>query len=353
MPGETSVSESLRVGIIGANAESGWARESHVPAVQRLDGLSLAAVATNTPETAKAAERAFGVRGYASGADLIADPNIDLVTVATRVPDHRALVLAAIGAGKHVYSEWPLGRSPDESREMADAAQRAGIHAAIGLQLRESPATLRARALLASGAIGRLLSVSGFSSVAGFGKEVPPPFAYLEEPANFANLVTIQGAHMLDLAIALIGWPTRWNALVSRQFPKIRVAGDQRQRTTFDHLLVHGHAGDGVPLSLEIAGGRSPDTPFHLELIGERGVLRLSGIATRGLQSGRLALARDGSAIPLEDPVDGLDETAVNVAGVYARLRDDISSGTRNAIGFDHAVRLTAVIQSMLETGSV
>ena len=50
----------LRVGIIGANAERGWARESHVPAVQKLDGMELAAVANKGQAAAEAAAKAFG-----------------------------------------------------------------------------------------------------------------------------------------------------------------------------------------------------------------------------------------------------------------------------------------------------
>ena len=98
--------------------------------------------------------------GRFSTRQLIADPDIDLVTVATRVPDHRDLVLAALAAGKHVYSEWPLGRGSMGSEELARAAQAAGVRHAIGLQLRASPAVRAAREVVASGSLGRLLAVS-------------------------------------------------------------------------------------------------------------------------------------------------------------------------------------------------
>ena len=62
--------------------------EAHVPAVQGLAGLDLAAVATSSRETADEAAHAFGVdKAYGNGAALIADPDIDIVTVATRVLD--------------------------------------------------------------------------------------------------------------------------------------------------------------------------------------------------------------------------------------------------------------------------
>lgn len=57
----------LRVGITGASASRGWAKESHVPAAQKLSGLELAAVATQDQQSADAAAEAFGmVRGYGS-----------------------------------------------------------------------------------------------------------------------------------------------------------------------------------------------------------------------------------------------------------------------------------------------
>ena len=138
--------KSLRVGIIGATG--GWAKDSHVPAVQKLPGLELAAVAANSQASADEAAKASGAKAaYGSGADLIRDPDVDVVTVAVRVPDHRELVLAALAAGKHVYCEWPLGRDVAEAQEMAAAAKAAGVHAAIGLQTRANPAARLAREL--------------------------------------------------------------------------------------------------------------------------------------------------------------------------------------------------------------
>jgi predicted dehydrogenase len=350
------MSKPLRVGIIGANARGGWAGESHVPAVQALPGLVLAAVATNRQETADEAAHAFGApQAFASGAMLIADPTIDIVTVATRVPDHHALVMAALAAGKHVYSEWPLGPGSVESNELAQAAEAAGTHHAIGLQLRGSPAVRTASALLDAGAIGRLLSVSTFSSTAGFGPEVAAPFVYLEDPAAFANLVTIQGAHTFDLVTMLGGVPQRLTALASRQFPHIIMRDDhlRQRRKTFDHLLMQGRLATDVPFTVEVAGGRKGQTPFWLELVGENGVLRLEGGAPRGAQSSRIVLWRDGERVATDDAATAsMPDAAVNVAGIYASLRDDIVAGTRTAPGFGHAARLTRMIDAVLRSSA-
>lgn len=346
------MARTLRVGIIGANAQGGWARDGHVPAVQKLDGLEFAAVATNSQKTADASARAFGVpAAYGSGMDLIRSPGVDLVTVATRVPDHRDLVLAALAAGKHVYCEWPLGRDTAEAEEMTTAARAAGMHVAIGLQLRGSPVVRRARELVASGAIGRVLSASVYSATAGFGPDVPAPFVYLEDPGNFANLVTIQGAHTIDLAITVAGPLGDLNALATAQYPEIRAGDDKeaRKRVTFDHLLLQGRLAQGGALSVEVAGGRPPETPFRLEVVGETGTLHLDGGAPRGFQSGRLTLSLNGQPQRVDEgELAAMPDAAANVAGMYAALRDDILNATQTAPGFDHAVRMTRLVEDAL-----
>ena len=275
--------------------------------------------------------------------------------MATRVPDHRDLVLAALAAGKHVYSEWPLGRGSPEAVELARAAAASGVHHVIGLQLRANPAVRAARALLAAGGIGRLLSFSALSSTAGFGPTVPAPYIYLEDPAAFANLVTIQGAHTFDLVAALGGDPATLAALASRQFPDV-VAGDDatpQRRETFDHLLVQGRLASAATFALEVAGGREGETPFFLDIVGETGSLRLDGGAPRGLQSGRIGLIENGTRVEIDEgELAGLPDEAVNVAGVYAELRDDIRTGSRAALGFDHAVWLTGMIETALRSSN-
>ncbi|GES46067.1 oxidoreductase [Rhizobium dioscoreae] len=345
---------ALRVGVIGANAKTGWARESHIPAIQALAGLELAAVATSTPETAAQAEKAFGVRGYSNGLELANAPDIDIVTVATRVPDHREMILAALASGKNVYSEWPLGRGYDETKELHMAAEAAKRKAAIGLQLRGSPTVRRAKELLDGGAIGRVLSANVYSSTAGFGPIVPEPYLYLEEPDNFANLITIQGAHTLDLIFTLFGETVVSNSLPSRQYPTIEAGQDRivRSRTTYDHLLFQGLTGDGVSVAVEVAGGRAPEAPLRLEIVGEKGVLSLNGGAARGFQADRLSLFLNNQEQRVDDgELKDFPASAVNVGGIYAALRDDIENFSSTVAGFQEALVLTEKIEAVLTAG--
>lgn len=264
--------KTLRVGIIGANAARGWARESHVPAVQHLDGLELAAVANKGQEAAEAAAHAFGAaKAYGDAADLIRDPDIDVVTVATTLPTHHALITQALATGKHVYSEYPLGIGVEESEALAAAQGEIGTHAAIGLQARGNPAVRRARELIARGSIGRPLALRVVSPTMGFGPRTQEAEAYTEDPETGVNLVTIQGAHTLDLVIALLGELVDVSALATTQYPMIQIGdGAPQQRRTFDHLLVHAHLASGAAASIEVIGGRPAGTPFPIRDRGGR-----------------------------------------------------------------------------------
>lgn len=342
----------LQVGIIGASAERGWAKGSHVPAVQGLDGLELAAVATNDQKSADAAAKAFGVTGYADAKEMFKDPAIDIVAVAVNVPAHRELVLDALAAGKHLYCEWPLGRNLAEAEELAAAARAAGAHAAIGLQTRRNPAARQARDLLAAGAIGRALSARILSTTMAFGPEVEPAMAFAEKVENGTTLVTIQGGHTIDLAIAVMGEIGEATALATTQYPKVTV-GDgamPQARPTPDHILLQARLAAGPAFSIEVAGGRPPETtPFRFEVVGENGTLVLDGGAARGFQSGRMRLLLNGELQKVDEgEAADMPDMAANVAGIYAALRDDILNGTSTAPDFDHAVRLTRLLDAIM-----
>ena len=192
-----------------------------------------------------------------------------------------------------------------------------------------------------------------YSATAGFGPDVPAPYLYLEAPENFANLITIQGAHTVDLAIMVAGALQDLSALATAQYPEIKVgdAGERRPRTIFDHLLLQSRLVGGGTLSVEVAGGRPPETPFRLEVVGEAGVLRLDGGAARGFQSGRLRLLLDGMPQSVDEgEFAAMPDAAANVAGVYAALRDDIAQGTFTVAGFGHAVKLTRLVTDLLSS---
>ena len=340
----------LRVGIAGANARRAWARDAHLPAIRALPGIEIAAVSARTQDLAEAAAAAFGApAAYGDTLAMVRDPAIDIVAVTVKVPEHRAIVLAALAAGKHLYCEWPLGRDRAEAEEMAAAAKAAGTHVAIGLQGENSIAIRHAADLVRGGAIGRVLSMRIVSPTAGWGAEAPPFYAYLQDKRNGATLSTIAGGHTLAAIEAIIGPYRDVSAVNSIRIDRMRISGTDETvaRTSPDHVAVIGRHDGGVVSTLEVLGG-VPDPAFLFEVRGEAGTLRIDGHFGGGYQASSLSVSATVPIPPApEPPVPALAGPPQNVSQLYARLAADIRAGTRTVPDFDRAVRLTRLLDAI------
>src|SRR5581483_10880025 len=82
-------SNKIRVGIVGLSPDRGFASIAHIPALRALPDFDIAAVCTTRRESAEAAARHFGIPlAFSDPAELARHPNVDLVTVTVKVPDH-------------------------------------------------------------------------------------------------------------------------------------------------------------------------------------------------------------------------------------------------------------------------
>src|SRR5438093_1872689 len=153
--------QRLRLGVVGANPNVGWASRTHMPALMALPDFELAAVCTTKRESAEASAQKYEARrAYWNFREMVVDPEVDVVDVCVKVPYHHEIVIAALEAGKHVYCEWPLGATVAQAAEMADLATKRGLHAMVGLQARGAPSVLRLRQLVAEGYVGQVVSAT-------------------------------------------------------------------------------------------------------------------------------------------------------------------------------------------------
>ena len=356
----------VRVGIVGASPNRGFASIAHIPALQALPGLELVAVCTTRQESADATAKHFGIPlAFADPDKLARHPDVDLVTVCVKVPDHYRPVMAAIDAGKHVYCEWPLGRDTDEAIRMLDAAERKGVRHAVGLQGQVSPAISYARDLIAQGHVGRVLSATMIGCAANWGASIDR--AYQADRANGANLLTITGGHQIDALCHCLGEFRELAALVVSQRDRIFVddIGEIVPKTSPDQLVVNGIAGDGAVVSFQIRGGMARGTEFLFEIHGDEGDLVLAATSRASMQRQELKVqGARGAGTPLADmPIPGKyrwvpeavpEGSAYNVAQLYARLADSIRDETPASPGFQAAVtrhRLIDAIVHASDTG--
>ena len=356
----------IRVGIVGANPQRGFASIAHIPALQALPEFEIIGVCTTRQDSADAAARHFGVPlAFCDPEELAQHPDVDLVIVSVKVPDHYRPVMAAIDAGKHVYCEWPLGRDTGEAVRMLEAAQRRGIRHVVGLQGQMSPAINYLKDLVADGYLGRVLTATMIACAPNWGASIDR--AYQADRANGANLLTITGGHTIDALCHCLGEFRELTAFVVSQRDRIPVqeTGEMVAKTSPDQVTVNGIVGDGAVVSFQVRGGMARGTDFLFEVHGTEGDLVLTATSRTSMQRQELNLrGAQGEGTALADlPVpskyrwvpEGLTaDSRYNVAQVYAKLAESIRNGQPATPGFDAAVtrhRLLDTIVRASDTG--
>lgn len=292
-----------RVGIIGANPDRGWAAETHLPAVAGSPHFTLAAVCTTRVESAQASARKFGAtHAFTDPAELVRHPDVELVAVSVRVPEHHRLVTLALEAGKHVYCEWPLGRNTREAEQLAALAQRKGVLNAIGLQARLSPELNFMKDLVAGGYVGEVLSCTMLASNTTWGGVVPEGSRFILDRDNAVTALTITGGHVLDALSYVLGEFRDLSAQVSSRRAEATLAetGERVAKTTPDQVAVLGTLESGAVATVHVRAGLLRGGLQLFEIHGTRGDLALSAAGALGMQNALLALS--GTQDPKQPP---------------------------------------------------
>lgn len=352
-------SSKIRVGIVGLSPNRGFASIAHIPALRALPEFEIAAVCTTRQESAEATARHFGIPLAFSDPEALArHPDVDLVTVTVKVPDHDKPVMAAIEAGKHVYCEWPLGRNTGEARQMLDAAERKGVRHAVGLQGQHSPTINYVHDLVADGYVGRVLTASLIGCAPNWAATLDR--AYQADFANGANLMTITGGHQIDALCHCLGEFREVSAFAVSQRDRIPTE-DQGEvpLTSPDQLAVSGILRGGAVVSFQIRGGMARGTEFLFEIHGSEGdlvlaattggsmqrqELSLHGAQSKGAKLAELPIPAKYRYVPAGTPAN----SPYNVAQLYVKLGESIRSGAPASPGFDAAVKRHELIDAIV-----
>lgn len=100
----------------------------------------------------------YGGKGYASYEELLANEEVDAVSVCTPNYLHASMAIAAANAGKHVLVEKPMACSAEEGEQMIEAARKNGVYLMVGHNQRLMPPHVKAKEILDSGKLGRVLT---------------------------------------------------------------------------------------------------------------------------------------------------------------------------------------------------
>lgn len=346
-------STPIRVGIIGANPKFGWAFRAHVPAIQHLPELTISAVSTTREASALAAAGLVGAaHHYTDAASLAADPDVDLVVVAVKVPHHVELVEAAIAAGKHVYCEWPLTQTTKEAEHLAGLAERAEVQAFVGLQTRTDHVLAAARDLIASGQIGAITSVTARSSAAkGADGTIDAERLYTIDGSRRAGDIEVQGGHLIDAIDHLLDGTggirvVDGTTALTRETYRLQGTDEQHTATAPDVFRAGVEVGEHGIGSIQAWYG-DPDPSTEITVLGTAGkvTLRSERVSPAYAQQPQMApfeaqvVTAEGRR-EVRGPFGRLPAESQNVMATYRQVVADLRDGGHRAPRFTDAVRL-------------
>ncbi|SJM33968.1 Gfo/Idh/MocA family protein [Mesorhizobium delmotii] len=197
----------LRIGLIG----TGFMGKTHVfgfAAAQRVFDLPYElvrhTVADRTEDLAAQAAQALGfARASGDWRRLVEDPEIDVIDITAPNAFHKEMALAAIAAGKHVYCEKPLAPLAADARQMAEAAEAAGVRTQVGFNYLCNPLLALAREMIREGELGEIRSYRGIHAE-DYMADAESPFTFRHDPVGGGALADL-GSHALATAEFLLG----------------------------------------------------------------------------------------------------------------------------------------------------
>lgn len=212
--------EHLNVGLIGA----GFMGKAHSLAYAAMPMFFWPApampvrktIAEATEPLAEEASRRFGFEKYtADWREVVEDPEIDVIDIATPNHLHAEIAIAAAKAGKHIISEKPLARTSEEAKAMYEAVRDAGVVHMVAFNYRRTPAVALAKKFIEEGSIGRITNFRG-TYLQDWSADPSSPLSW-----RFQKKIAGSGAlgdiatHVIDLARYLVGDVAQVNALLS------------------------------------------------------------------------------------------------------------------------------------------
>ncbi len=198
---------TIRWGILGTGFIAGLQTQD-----LKDNGFTVQAVGSRSLESSKGFAEQHGIpTAHGSYEELAADPDVDVIYVATPHPMHHSNALLAVNAGKHVLVEKSFTMNAREAQEIVDLAASRGLVALEAMWTRFLPHMVRLREIIAAGTIGEVRKV-----VASHNQSLPKDPAHrLNDPALGGGALLDLGIYPVSFAIDILGAPSRVTATAS------------------------------------------------------------------------------------------------------------------------------------------
>ena len=343
--------DKIRLGFVGANVNSTWAGQSHFPALLASPDVEFTAVCTTRPESAEEARQAFGAKlAFHDFNEMAASPEIDAVAVVVRVPSHYEPTKAAIDAGKHVLTEWPLGRTTAEAEELTALANARGVQTAVGLQSRVSPALMYVKDLIDTGYVGEVMTCT-VNTFRDGPLQRQSGATWQRDPSMGANTLTIATGHVIDALRFVLGDFKRVACMVTNQVGQWYETDTQQYVDVLspDNVRVSGELERGAAAAVHVGAVPWAGSGYRMEIYGREGTLIVTGnVSSQRGEMLRIQGAQGNHdlqdmAIPsrfMFVPDDFPKGDPYNVGQLYTLFAEAIRTGQSNLPTFDTAVGL-------------
>jgi UDP-N-acetylglucosamine 3-dehydrogenase len=185
--------DRLRIGVIGL----GWFGEIHCETIVGIANMELAGLCTRTPDRLAQQAGKFGVsKTWRDYRDMLADKDIDAVSICTMWDQHTEPAIAALEAGKHVFLEKPMASTVADCRKIIAAAKNARGVLQIGHIVRFNPRYRMAKQAIDAGKIGKIVALSSRRNI---------PAAWTPEILNKIGPIVGDAIHDTDIMLWFTG----------------------------------------------------------------------------------------------------------------------------------------------------
>lgn len=364
--------KEIKIGLIGA----GWMGKAHSSSLlnaQMLFGPDSGTavfeiVADANEASAKEAQHKIGFnRMTTDWHEVVTDPNVDLVDIATPNAFHYEAAKAALENGKNVYCEKPLSISAEQSKELAALAKEKGVINYVGFNNTMNPANAYVRELVQSGKLGKIVSFRGFYDQDQLLDEnLPITWRHINKMAGCGALGDL-GSHLLSVSQFIMGDITAVNAMATTVFPKRPKApgssemADVENEDVMTFMTEYANGASGVIstsrvacgrknfLSYEIQGTKGSVT-YDLERMGEVHVyFQSDDEADRGFR--KVLLNPKHKGYSAFQPAGGISiaYNDMKVLEVH-ELFDAITNGAPYACDFEFGYKIDRTVAAIIES---
>jgi predicted dehydrogenase len=346
----------LKIGLVGASANGGWSPVAHIPAIKALKNVELAALCTTRPESAKAASEAFDIdRAYHDVNELVAQPDLDIISAVVKIPNHYEVVKTALEANKHVYCEWPLGASLEETEELTRLANEKGLTTAIGLQGHRAPELLYIEQLVERGWFGQVVSVRMTMQTKASSTRKSKQ-AWEDEKQRKTTLLSIVGGHTLYYLSHMFGGISEVAGQLTTHFKQLTLkdTGEKVDNEISDQISIHGLLRKNIPFHSQISALPHHSDGWRLEVFGTEATIIATSKMLPQITPIELVGSRGDSEFePMPVPIELTKSNdlpsgpASNVGRNYGSMAEAIVNGETFHPNFDDALAMQRLLDTI------